>query len=287
MHIENMRAFMKVAELRSMTAAANELNHLQSNITNKIKNIEKHFEAKLFYRHSYGVELTPDGERLYAQFKKIILLWEETEELLAHKEEHILIGIMQSSFPLHLNNIAKEFHQAFPNKRLSLMSGSTDELISKILKGELNIAYITELENAIYNQSKSMLAEMLTRDRLVFTGNTKGKSLYRLLSEEPIYVFSKQCSSYQALMSLMADFDVHNASISEVNIVETLLEICSNGFGIGIIPESLALKYHYLNYQALPDGYSALRRTLIYHPEHTLSSAEKWFIEKSKSLLQQ
>lgn len=41
MDIENMKAFNKVAELKSISAAANELHHLQSNMSNKIKNIEK------------------------------------------------------------------------------------------------------------------------------------------------------------------------------------------------------------------------------------------------------
>lgn len=82
--------------------------------------MEKQFNAQLFYRHSYGVELTPDGEKLYQQFKKMILLWEETAAIIREKEEHIAIGIMQSSFPLQLSYIANEFYQVFPNKRLSL-----------------------------------------------------------------------------------------------------------------------------------------------------------------------
>lgn len=282
MDIENMIAFNKVAELKSISAAANELNHLQSNMSNKIKNIEKHFNAQLFYRHSYGVELTADGEKLYQQFKKMILLWQETEDILNKKEENISIGIMQSSFPLQLNKIASEFHQAFPNKKLSIVSGSTDELILKIQNGELNIAYITELENTKLFLHPTIKSKTLSRDKLVFTGKLKGKSLHQLLSEERFYVFSKQCCSYKALNSLMEDYNVKNEFISEINIVETLLDICSNELGIGIVPESLALKYNFLTYEALPDEYASLRKTLIYLKTHSISNAEKWFIEKSK-----
>lgn len=282
MDIENMIAFNKVAELKSILAAANELNHLQSNMSNKIKNIEKYFNAQLFYRHSYGVELTADGEKLYQQFKKMILLWEETEDMISGKEENISIGIMQSSFPLQLNTIASEFHQAFPNKKLSIISGNTDELIFKILNGELNIAYITELENTKLLFNPMIKSKTLSKDKLVFTGNMKGKSLYQLLSEKRFYVSSKQCCSYKALISLMDDHNVKNEFISEINIVETLLDICSNELGIGIVPESLALKYNFLTYEALPDQHAGLRKTLIYLKTHSMSNAEKWFIEKSK-----
>ncbi|EAE5495697.1 LysR family transcriptional regulator, partial [Listeria monocytogenes] len=87
MDIENMKAFNKVAELKSISAAANELHHLQSNMSNKIKNIEKQFQTQLFFRHSNGVELTKEGEKIYQQFKKMILLWEETIDIINNEEE--------------------------------------------------------------------------------------------------------------------------------------------------------------------------------------------------------
>lgn len=80
----------------------------------------------------------------------------------------------------------------------------------------------------------------------------------------------------------MNDFNIQNTSISEINIVETLFDICKNELGIGIIPESIAVKYNIQVYETLPDKYSELRQMFIYHKDHTISSAEKWLIEKSK-----
>ncbi|MBC8931181.1 LysR family transcriptional regulator, partial [Escherichia coli] len=42
------------------------------------------------------------------------------------------------------------------------------------------------------------------------------------------------------------------------------------------------LNYHFLNYETLPTEYASLRKTLIYHADHTISNGEKWLIEKSK-----
>ncbi|EKY3941035.1 TPA: LysR family transcriptional regulator [Listeria innocua] len=282
MDIENMKAFNKVAELKSISAAANELHHLQSNMSNKIKNIEKQFQTQLFFRHSNGVELTKEGEKIYQQFKKMILLWEETIDIINNEEETISIGITQSSLPMEFNTIIKEFYQQFPNKKLSIVSGSTSELIPKIANRELTIAYVAELEKENLFQDSQIISQTLSWDKLVFAGNTAGKSVQKILAEERLYVFSKQCYSYRALASLVNDFNIPNVSISEINIPETLVEICNNELGIGIIPESIALNYHFLNYETLPTEYAALRKTLIYHADHTISNGEKWFIEKSK-----
>ncbi|EAG0756391.1 LysR family transcriptional regulator [Listeria monocytogenes] len=282
MDIENMKAFNKVAELKSISAAANELHHLQSNMSNKIKNIEKQFQTQLFFRHSNGVELTKEGEKIYQQFKKMILLWEETIDIINNEEETISIGITQSSLPMEFNTIIKEFYQQFPNKKLSIVSGSTSELIPKIANRELTIAYVAELEKENLFQDSQIISQTLSWDKLVFAGNTAGKSVQKILAEERLYVFSKQCYSYRALAALINDFNIPNVSVSEINIPETLVEICNNELGIGIIPESIALNYHFLNYETLPTEFAALRKTLIYHADHTISNGEKWLIEKSK-----
>ncbi|EAC2994013.1 LysR family transcriptional regulator [Listeria monocytogenes] len=282
MDIENMKAFNKVAELKSISAAANELHHLQSNMSNKIKNIEKQFRTQLFFRHSNGVEPTKEGEKIYQQFKKMILLWEETIDIINNEEETISIGITQSSLPMEFNTIIKEFYQQFPNKKLSIVSGSTSELIPKIANRELTIAYVAELEKENLFQDSQIISQTLSWDKLVFAGNTAGKSVQKILAEERLYVFSKQCYSYRALAALINDINIPNVSISEINIPETLVEICNNELGIGIIPESIALNYHFLNYETLPTEYASLRKTLIYHADHTISNGEKWLIEKSK-----
>ncbi|EEP7609259.1 LysR family transcriptional regulator [Listeria monocytogenes] len=282
MDIENMKAFNKVAELKSISAAANKLHHLQSNMSNKIKNIEKQFQTQLFFRHSNGVEPTKEGEKIYQQFKKMILLWEETIDIINNEEETISIGITQSSLPMEFNTIIKEFYQQFPNKKLSIVSGSTSELIPKIANRELTIAYVAELEKENLFQDSQIISQTLSWDKLVFAGNTAGKSVQKILAEERLYVFSKQCYSYRALAALINDINIPNVSISEINIPETLVEICNNELGIGIIPESIALNYHFLNYETLPTEYASLRKTLIYHADHTISNGEKWLIEKSK-----
>ncbi|WP_412177968.1 LysR family transcriptional regulator [Paenibacillus terrae] len=45
MDIENMQAFVSVAELRSLTEAAQKLNHLQSNMTAKIKRLRRYMSC--------------------------------------------------------------------------------------------------------------------------------------------------------------------------------------------------------------------------------------------------
>lgn len=68
--INDIRSFVNVAELKSISAAAQKMNYLQSNMTAKIKKIESHYNRQLFIRKPKGVELTESGMQLYTQYKK-------------------------------------------------------------------------------------------------------------------------------------------------------------------------------------------------------------------------
>lgn len=287
MNIENMIAFVRVAEIKSISAAAKELNHLQSNMTNKIKNIEKEFDTQLFYRHSHGVELTAKGEVVYNQFKKMVLLWEETIAKVETNQQTISLGIMQSSLPFQLNDIIKEFHTTFPDKRITVVADSTNNLITKIETNELDFAFVTDSTDitSLTNHS-AILSKTLTTEQLVFIGSKRNKSVRTLLNTETFFVSSKQCASYKALNDMKEFFNVKTLKVSEINIVETLVELSTSGLGIGILPESLAKKHNVSDYHSLPKDYAELQKVVIYHKNHSISGSGKWLIGKSKHELQ-
>ncbi|MEG0482962.1 MAG: LysR family transcriptional regulator, partial [Acinetobacter sp.] len=90
--ISDIKSFVAVAELKSISGAANKLNYLQSNMTAKIKKIENHYKRQLFIRKPKGVELTESGMNLYAQYKKMIFTWEETENKIYQQEKYLRFG---------------------------------------------------------------------------------------------------------------------------------------------------------------------------------------------------
>jgi LysR family transcriptional regulator, cell division regulator len=59
----DLRVFEAVARLGGMNRAAHELNTVQSNVTSRIRLLEKEVGVPLFKRHSRGVALTNAGER--------------------------------------------------------------------------------------------------------------------------------------------------------------------------------------------------------------------------------
>ena len=69
MELSDLLTFSVVARLGGITRAADELNTVQSNVTQRVKALEAEIGTALFERHSRGMTLTGAGRRLlpYAQ----------------------------------------------------------------------------------------------------------------------------------------------------------------------------------------------------------------------------
>src|SRR6266700_4796707 len=64
MELSDLVTFLAVARTGGVTRAADELNTVQSNITNRVKALEAEIGTPLFERHSRGMTLTGAGRRL-------------------------------------------------------------------------------------------------------------------------------------------------------------------------------------------------------------------------------
>ena len=58
MDLQTLRFFVAAAEAGSFSAAAEDLNYAQSNLSNRIKQLEEELGEPLFYRYRRGVALT-------------------------------------------------------------------------------------------------------------------------------------------------------------------------------------------------------------------------------------
>ena len=69
-NFEYYRIFYYVAKYHNFTKAAQALNNSQPNITRAMNCLEQQLNTTLFIRTNRGVQLTPEGERLYIPHRK-------------------------------------------------------------------------------------------------------------------------------------------------------------------------------------------------------------------------
>src|SRR5258705_3536999 len=83
---ELLKAFVAVADSRSFTRAASQLNRTQSAVSMQIKRLEERLGAELFNRTKANVDLSAAGEGLLAYARQILNLNEAAVGRLAERK---------------------------------------------------------------------------------------------------------------------------------------------------------------------------------------------------------
>jgi DNA-binding transcriptional LysR family regulator len=281
MDIENMKAFVSVAELRSISGAASKLNHLQSNMTAKIRKIETYYNQELFIRNSKGVKLTKEGEKLYHQFKKILLLWEETENKMKKHDEKLHIGTMISVGGTQFSSALNKLYNTYPDLSVTLKTGSTEYIENQILLGQIDVAYtIGSLNNKRIKYKKVGVEEMVIIGRDI-DQHTIFDEYVRLKN---ILILSDKCLYMTILHNICVSLDIQQGEVIEVGDPETLVQFALMGMGISLVSKRIAHRYNISNYLEVPSSYRYTDIYLISRLNYEFTPIEKQFIELNNSL---
>ena len=113
--------FCLIAEYNSFSEASKKLYISQPAVTQKIHDLEKGLDEKLFIRTASGIELTKEGKMLYEKVKGPINILKDIErnKIQEEKSEQIKIGIDSRIFDISfLYRILIKFYKLYPEKRL-------------------------------------------------------------------------------------------------------------------------------------------------------------------------
>ena len=122
------RAFYYVAKYGSISQAAEALMNNQPNVSRTIKNLESELNCTLFVRSRKGVELTPEGEMLYAHVAAAVEHIQSGEEEICLERTLskgvVTIGASEIALRCFLLPVLKDFRQKYPGVRIRVFNHS-------------------------------------------------------------------------------------------------------------------------------------------------------------------
>ena len=271
----DIKSFVTVAELKSITAAANKLNYLQSNMTAKIKKIENHYKRQLFIRKPKGVELTESGMNLYQQYKKMIFTWEETENKIYQQEKYLRFGTNTSLGGMRFYPSFSKLYEIYPELSITMKTGATDYIEDEILRGNLDIAYVLA-----HPKQKNIQYIQKADDQLVIIGKNviNHDNLEDCLNHQNILLASEECCYTTTLDHIYTDYNLIKGELTHIYDHEALVQFTQLGMGISMIAKSLIKKFNIQYYREAPEQYRNIGLYLIARSEHVFTSIEKQFI---------
>gem|GEM_PF-301714 len=152
--LNDIRYFVKVAELRSFTSAAMSLGVSTPSVTKGIKRLENDLRSRLFHRTTRQLSLTDSGQIYFAKMQQILAEMDAATQLVrsanSSPEGRVRIGVTPAFGRLVLLPALSEFMRRNKNISLDLYFGhqSTD-----LIKSNFDIAmYAYNIENSEYKR---------------------------------------------------------------------------------------------------------------------------------------
>lgn len=181
--LQLLRTFTTLADLGTVTAAADRLDYTQSAVSMQLRRLESQLATSLVRREGRRLALTGDGQRLLGYARRLLALNDETWADLRSKPATgvVRLGIPDDYASL-LPPTLSYFGQLYPSVQLEVHCGLSGDLVRELKAGNLDLAVVTRQRN-------SPGGEVLRREPLVWVAGRMQEP--RLSDPVPLALFPR------------------------------------------------------------------------------------------------
>lgn len=247
MNLNQLEYFVCVAESLNFTKAAEQCFISQTAMTQQIKSLENTVGVPLLIRDKHHVELTAAG-KVYLKEAKGILKKNDDALRLARSassglEGELKIGFLSGFGQNDCSEILRNFHESYPQVKLSLYRDTLSGLIESMNKGECDAAFmltprkeLKEQINYVYLRSYPLMAVLDKGHTLA----DRESITYADLENEKFIIMQPSGRSRDEMEEVVIIYErggfVPNVIALEKE-PETILLMVSIGLGISLMPE--------------------------------------------------
>ncbi|WP_414440092.1 LysR substrate-binding domain-containing protein [Burkholderia sp. 22PA0106] len=143
--IDLLRSFVAIAEVRTLSRAAERVGRTQSALSQQLRRLEDTVDQPLFQRTGRGVVLTHPGERLLAHAQRILRLHDEALADLSGKglSGTIRFGCPDDYATVFLPPLLRQFSVLHPHAQVEVFCAPTPRLRERLGKRVLDLALVS------------------------------------------------------------------------------------------------------------------------------------------------
>ncbi len=242
MELRNLKTFIRTAELRNFTRAAESLGYAQSTVTAQVEALEKELGMPLFIRNGKRVVLSSAGEELLSYAYRFRALEEETRlhfDRNGKPAGHLTVGIVESvSVSEYVKGVAS-YLRKYPEVDLKVTVDTTIRLMEALKKGEIDAAVL--LDRPVADGELHTFYRKPEKICFFACGASKyGRSVsvsLKDLEKEPWLLTEKGCNYRKELEEEFASRGIFIESRLEMGSTRALIDFVAGGLGISLLPE--------------------------------------------------
>jgi len=288
MHFDlaDLRLFIHLAEMRNLTRGAERASLSPAAASARLKSLEGQLNARLFYRDSRGMSLTPTGETLLRHARTILRQVEHAKGDLAgvtsDTQGHFRIFANTTAISEVLPDTLVRFLRERPSVTVDIQERNTREVVRSILDSAADVGIVAGPVSTAGLQSKCF-----STDRLVLVapvthplGACKAIAYQQAIAEP--HVGLRESTLQHFLSEVAEDSNRRLSTRVLLNSFESMCRMIEAGVGVGVLPESAARRHGKtmrLSIVQLVDEWAVRERRVLYRDEDALPRCAYAFVE--------
>jgi DNA-binding transcriptional LysR family regulator len=284
--------FAAVARTGGINRAAQALNTVQSNVTQRIRLLERELGVPLFHRHSRGVTLTPAGAQLLPYAERIGQLIGEARRAATAGPApagRLTLGSLETTAARRLPPVLSAYTAAFPKVDIVLETGTSAELVTRVVERRLEGAFVAGPVG-----HPDLVEEPMVEEELVFLTAPAAPKLKTYLRraargeiEVKILVLRAGCSYRQRLEKFLAAQGLVEPRRLEFGTVDGILGCVGAGIGVTLMPRAIVaplLAQGRIAVHALPPAQARVTTVFVRRRDAFVSTALTRFLDCARQV---
>lgn len=237
MELVQLEMFVEVADSGSITKAAENMLRAPSNVSTRIKQLEREIGVSLLVRDKRQSALSVDGRLFLEYARKIVDLTAQAKDFSLRDQPRgsFHLGALDSTAAVRMPPLLAEFHLAYPAVELELEANSSGNLNTHVLEGSLTAAFSDGKP-----VSSALTGMKVFDEELVIITPPGVETVEDLREASPTaFVFGTVCSYRQRFEDwLQAERVVPNRTV-QLSSYHSMVACVAAGAGMTLIPRSL------------------------------------------------
>ena len=246
MHIETLKIFCDLAELRSFLRTAEKHHLSQSAISQQVAQLELANKCQLIDRKKRPIELTKTGQLFYNAAQDILDRYEQLRtELSAVRSSgasRINIAAIYSIGMHTLPDYVKKFMVNYPNVNVHIEYFRADRIYDLVLSGDIDIGLV-----AVPKKDKKLEVYDFEEEPLVLACSPKHPlartpqiDIHQLQFERFI-AFERNVPTRVWIDNILQRYNITVSPVMEFDNIETIKRAVEINSGISILPQTAML----------------------------------------------
>ncbi|MBN1806058.1 MAG: LysR family transcriptional regulator [Sedimentisphaerales bacterium] len=287
MHIDILKVFCDLADLRSFSRTAEKHLLSQSAVSQQLAQLELTHKCQLINRKKRPIELTKAGQLLYEASKDIIDRYEQFQDglnaLQKSSSSRVNVAAIFSIGMHTLPDYVKKFMVSYPDVNVHIEYFSASRIYELVLSGSVDIGLV-----AVPKKDKRLEVYDFEDEPLVMVcspkhplANEQQIDIHRLQFEKFI-AFEKGVPTRGWIDGILERYNVAVRPVMEFDNIETVKRAVEINSGISILPQTAILpEIGGGTMKAIPFSNEKFVRTtgIILRKGKIIGQAGRYFIE--------